>query len=185
MGSRIELRSVTADDFDRLIQWVESPSFLLRWAGPVFSYPLDTAQLSEHIAEAKKEEPIRRPYKAVTDDEEMVGYVELNDIDRRNASASVSRVIVSLDKRGRGYGTAMIRKLLEIGFRTFGLHRIDLRVFDFNDGAIECYEKAGFSREGVLRDARKHEDEYWTLVQMSVLEDEWRTITERGEAPDA
>ena len=32
------------------------------------------------------------------------------------------------------------------------MHRVGLGVFDFNDSAIACYERAGFRREGVLRE---------------------------------
>jgi RimJ/RimL family protein N-acetyltransferase len=68
----------------------------------------------------------------------------------------------------------MVRRALEVGFGELGLHRIDLVVFDFNTAAIACYEKAGFVVEGRLREARRLGDEYWTLVQMSILEEEWR-----------
>jgi len=54
------------------------------------------------------------------------------------------------------------------------LHRIDLVVFDFNQAAIACYEKAGFVREGHIREARRMGDGYWSLYLMSMLEDEWR-----------
>jgi len=68
-----------------------------------------------------------------------------------------------------------VRGVLEIGFDELGLHRIDLLVFDFNRGAIKCYEKAGFIKEGHIREARKNGNEYWSLYQMSILEHEWKT----------
>ena len=40
--------------------------------------------------------------------------------------------------------------------------------------AEECYLKAGFKREGVLRDAVLNGDEYADDSLMSILEDEWR-----------
>lgn len=43
----------------------------------------------------------------------------------------------------------------------------------FNVSAIACYEKVGFIKEGLLRDSRKNDDEYWNLWEMSILEDEW------------
>jgi RimJ/RimL family protein N-acetyltransferase len=46
-------------------------------------------------------------------------------------------------------------------------------VFDFNLSVIACYEKAGFIKEGLLRDSRKNDDEYWNLWEMSILENEW------------
>jgi RimJ/RimL family protein N-acetyltransferase len=60
------------------------------------------------------------------------------------------------------------------------LHRISLGVFDFNERAIRCYEKVGFSREGLLRDARRFKDYYWNLIEMSMLEHEWRRTSLEG-----
>ena len=77
-------------------------------------------------------------------------------------------------ERGSGIGQQMIKAILKIGFEELGLHRISLGVFDFNEAAIRCYEKAGFTREGLLRDVRKPKDTYWNLIEMSILEDEWR-----------
>lgn len=68
----------------------------------------------------------------------------------------------------------MVRKIVEIGFEQLGLHRIELVVFDFNEAAIRCYEKCGFVKEGLLRDARRVGNEYWSLYIMSILESEWR-----------
>lgn len=172
--AKIELRPFTEDDFGQLIGWVDSPSFLLQWAGPAFSYPLDESQLREHLEATNEPEPSRMAFKAVDSAERMVGYIELSKIDQRNLSASVSRVIVNPDERGRGYGTSMLRQLLVIGFKDVELHRIELRVFDFNESAIKCYQKVGFTQEGILREARRHNGEYWTLVQMSILKDEWQ-----------
>ena len=69
----------------------------------------------------------------------------------------------------------MAKKIYKIGFNRLGPHRIDLVVFDFNHAAIRCYEKAGFRKEGHIREARKIGNEYWSLYQMSILEHEWRS----------
>ena len=170
IGSHVlQLEPIREEDFETLLSWIDSPEFLLQWAGPVFTYPLDEAQLRDHLADEER----RRAYRATEPSGRMVGYVELNGLDPRNDSASVSRVLVGPDDRGRGVGTAMVRVVLQIGFEDVGLHRVDLRVFEFNEAAIACYERVGFQHEGRFRDARRFEDEYWTLVQMSILEDEW------------
>jgi RimJ/RimL family protein N-acetyltransferase len=67
----------------------------------------------------------------------------------------------------------MVRRVVQVGFERLRLHRIDLVVFDFNASAIACYERAGFLKEGCLREARRIGEEYWSLVQMSILETEW------------
>lgn len=68
----------------------------------------------------------------------------------------------------------MVIELLKIAFDNLSLHRVGLGVFALNEPAIESYEKVGFVKEGLLRDFRKMEDDYWSLWRMSILENEWR-----------
>ncbi|MEP7355806.1 MAG: GNAT family protein, partial [Anaerolineales bacterium] len=58
-------------------------------------------------------------------------------------------------------------------FEELALHRISLYVFDFNAAAIAAYEHAGLVKEGLLRDVRRVGDKFWSVYQMSMLEDEW------------
>lgn len=173
----IELKPFERDDFSRLIDWVKTPEFLLQWSGPVFHFPLDESQLDTYLKESLEVPPTRKIYKVLnTSDRTVIGHIELNGIDLRNKLATVCRVLVGESSlRKKGIGLQMLRKVLEIGFDRLGLHRIDLVVFDFNHAAIKCYEKAGFRKEGHLREARKIGDDYWSLYQMSILEDEWRS----------
>ena len=75
--------------------------------------------------------------------------------------------------RNKGYGTQLIKEILKVGFVRYSLHRIDLVVFDFNKSAIRSYKNAGFKEEGLLRDSRKINNEYWSLLNMSILVDEY------------
>jgi len=181
---KVELKPFERSDFRRLIGWIPSPEFLLQWAGPIFQYPLDTVQLEEYIRGSEGLRPIRLIFKVQTlKDHTVVGHIELNGIDRKNNSATVCRVLVGEPSlRGKGIGSQMTRRLLEIGFDQMGLHRIDLVVFDFNRSAIRCYEAAGFVREGCLRESRRTKSGYWSLYQMSILEKEWRIISNSAQS---
>ena len=173
---RIDLRPFERQDFSRLMNWVKSPEFLLQWAGPIFSFPLDEPQLKSYWEKSQGDRPTRRIAKGIdlaTD--EVVGHIELDEIDLRNRSARLCRVLVGDPAfRRKGIGVQMARKLLDVGFQQLGLHRIDLVVFDFNEAAIACYERIGFVKEGRLRESRRMGSEYWSLYQMSILEQEWK-----------
>jgi RimJ/RimL family protein N-acetyltransferase len=179
----IELQPFTASDIPRLLGWVDSSDFLLQWGGPSFVHPLDEAQLLAHLGQAAGPEPSLLIFKVVSSESgEKVGHVELAGIDRRHRSGSVARVLVGPDAaRGRGLGTAIMRAILAIGFEQLALHRIDLRVFDFNLGAIAAYERVGFKKEGLHRERCKATDGYWSAWTMAILEDEWRS---QRAAPD-
>jgi RimJ/RimL family protein N-acetyltransferase len=174
----IGLRPFGREDFGRLIAWSHSPEFLLQWAGPLFTYPLDQTQLERYLRSSRECPPQRKIFKIVDGDTRdthgTVGHIELNNIDMRHLSATVSRVLIGEpSQRGKGLGAEAMRCLLEIGFGEMGLHRIDLCVFDFNRPAIRCYEKVGFRIEGHLRDTRKVGHGFWNTYVMSLLDTEW------------
>jgi putative acetyltransferase len=58
---------------------------------------------------------------------------------------------VHQDFHGRGVGTALVRKLLDLADRWLGLVRVELHVNADNDRAIRLYERFGFEKEGRLR----------------------------------
>ena len=110
-----------------------------------------------------------------TDDGAVVGHCELLGIDTANRSAYLGRVLVGeTERRNAGLGHQIVAAALAIAFEGLLLHRVALFVFDFNVAAIRCYEKAGFQREGVLRESRRFGEAYWSLCAMGILENAWR-----------
>lgn len=176
----IQLRAFTPADFPRLIQAIDSPRLMVQWGGPSqFTFPLSDEQLADYLATAVGWHARARIYTACDAQGEAVGHVELGLIDMQNASAAVCRVLVFPAARRRGVCTPMIGRLLKIGFGEMGLRRIELRVYAFNTPAIRCYERAGFAREGVLRQAQRVGHEVWDLVVMGILREEWEARTAR------
>lgn len=64
-------------------------------------------------------------------------------------------------------------------FEELNLHRVDLRVLEYNKRAIKCYEKCGFIKEGVEREGALIEGKYETDVFMSILDREYDVIKEK------
>ena len=103
---------------------------------------------------------------------DLVGEVVLNEYDPVARSANF-RTLMGSAGRGRGLGTEAARLIVGYGFEAIGLHRISLDVFAFNPRAQRVYEKVGFVREGVRRDAFAFDGEFVDEILMSILEDEW------------
>lgn len=175
----VRVEPLRAEDYGRLVAWIDSPEELLLWGGTPFSYPLTEDQLRDHY-EGSEGAVGRRGFRGV-EDGRTVGSLELDRIDREHRSASISRVIVDPDERGRGVATGMLREVLALCFLELDLHRVELRVFESNEAAIACYESVGFVHEGLLRDTHRHGGEYRSTVQMSMLEEEWRALDEDAE----
>ncbi|GAA4369265.1 GNAT family protein [Hymenobacter saemangeumensis] len=179
----IRLEPFTPSDFNQLIEWITNERLMKEWSGSLFSFPLTEESLAWYLEGAND---FKRPevfvYKAVdTKSQEVVGHISLGGISERDKAGRITRVLVgSKAERGKGVCTKMIKGMLKIGFEDLGLHRISLGVYDFNEAAIRCYLKAGFKQEGLMRDVVKHGDEYWSMVEMGILEDEWRAMKKAG-----
>ncbi|GGF26072.1 GNAT family N-acetyltransferase [Hymenobacter cavernae] len=173
----IILEPFTKADFPQLISWIDNERLLKEWSGGLFSFPLTEDSLNWYIEDTNDLENSEVfVYKAVdTNTGETVGHISLGSISRYHKAGRITRVLVgNTAARGQGYGQAMVKAILSVGFRDLGLHRISLGVYDFNHSAIRCYERAGLHREGTLRDVVRYDDKYWSLVEMSMLRHEWQ-----------
>lgn len=173
----LELLPFTDADIDRLIDWFPTPEDLFLWTASGFEFPLTREPFQKFLAESAARGD-RIFYKAVlVETGEVCGHIELAGIDRRNRSLRIGHVVLAPAFRGRGIGVEMMRRALRIAFEEHAAHRVELAVFEVNPGAIAVYEKAGFRRDGVRRDAhRTPTGEYWSEVVMSILDSEWAAL---------
>ncbi|MHB1683968.1 MAG: GNAT family N-acetyltransferase [Bacilli bacterium] len=81
--------------------------------------------------------------------------------------------IFDTSELGKGLGTEVTQLMLKYAFEELKLHRVDLRVLEYNHRAIACYEKCGFIKEGVEREGALIEDKFETDVFMSILDREY------------
>ena len=172
-------------DFSQLMDWVNEERLMKEWSGSMFSFPLTESGLAWYVEGSNDmKDPNVFVYKAVDSKTGItVGHISLGGISLRDRAGRITRVLVgNTTERRRGICQGMVKALLRIGFEDLKLHRISLGVYDFNQAAIKCYLKAGFQQEGVLRDVVKHGDDYWTLIEMGILEDEWRALQTSTEA---
>lgn len=184
----ITLAPFTPEDFPQLIEWVSDERLMKEWSGSMFSFPLTEAGLVWYVEGSNDmNDPNVFIYKGVDSKTgATVGHISLGGISERDRAGRITRVLVgNTTERRRGICQGMVKALLRIGFEDLKLHRISLGVYDFNQVAINCYLKAGFQQEGLLRDVVKHGDDYWSLIEMGILEDEWRALQpSHGEEKD-
>ncbi len=103
----------------------------------------------------------------------LIGNCGLIDLDQTNGTAMVGIFIGDKAHRGMGYGTEAMRLLIDYGFQYLNLHNIALRVLAFNNVAIKCYEKIGFQRIGVRRQALNRERQRHDEIYMDLLAEDF------------
>src|SRR4029077_17926825 len=85
------------------------------------------------------------------DDGAFIGGTGLHELDRRNRRWSWGIWTAPPQRWGRGYGTDACRLSVRFAFWELGMAKVCLAVYQGNDRARRCYEKAGFGVEGVRR----------------------------------
>ncbi|MFS0918890.1 GNAT family N-acetyltransferase [Brevibacillus sp. 179-C 1.1 NHS] len=111
---------------------------------------------------------------ALCENDQVIGDVQIGDIDTKNRNAFIRIAIDQNAFQGKGYGSEALLLMLDYGFGILNLHRIELNVYSFNERAIHTYEKLGFQREGVQRQALYYNHAYHDSILMSMLADEYR-----------
>ena len=151
--------------------------------------PLDkeVARLTGCKEEFTKDEVVSFFMKSLKDDERyffliiapdgsIIGESIINEIDWDLRCANFRIALFHSIERGKGIGTWATELTRDFAFEKLKLHRLTLDVYSFNPRAEKTYLKAGFKREGVLKDAIMDGDKYADDILMSILEDEWRTL---------
>ena len=88
-----------------------------------------------------------------------IGITSLINIDHKNRNAECIIDIGEKEVWGKGYGSEAMK-----------LHRISLRVFSFNGGAIKLYEELGFQQEGRAREAIFRDGVWHDIIHMAILQ---------------
>ncbi|MEO5942291.1 MAG: GNAT family protein [Ferruginibacter sp.] len=175
----IRLEKFGEEDFEQLIKWIDSEALMINWSGFLFRFPLSKESLKWYIDDTNDlQESDAFVYKAIDEESnQVIGHISLGGISRKNKSARISRVLVGdTAEKNKGYCRQMINAVLKIGFETLKLHRITLGVYDDNVSAFKCYERSGFVTEGIFRDVLFQEGKYRSMIEMSMLESEWKNI---------
>lgn len=108
---------------------------------------------------------------------EVVGLVSWHWVDYGPGGGSrCPNVGITLltEHRGQGHGTQAQRLLADLFFRNVTVNRVEASTDVTNRAEQRALEKAGFTREGVLRGAQWRTGSYHDLVTYSVLRAEWQ-----------
>lgn len=159
----IELLEFKKDDFTRLISWIGNPKLLIQFAGTRFRFPLDEKQLTDHIKDTN-----RYSFKARWIEKDVIiGHAEIYHYEEDKGL--IGRVIIGEQNLGgKGMGKQLLIELCKKGFNELNLKQLHLNVYDWNETAIQCYRKIGFSAIPFKKQNTIYKGEKWNVIRMKL-----------------
>ena len=173
-GDLTRLRPRAAEHTPLFVRWYSDPD-VLHWLH-LSEMPLPTMESESARFQAHDRDAFRRTWVIETLDGAPIGSVGLVSIDDVHFRAELAISIGEKEYWSGGYGTDAIRRVLRHAFEELELNRVYLITDLDNARAIRCYEKCGFTSEGVFRGHRLRYGEPLDMVMMGVLKGDsgWR-----------
>ncbi|KAA1469811.1 acyl-CoA N-acyltransferase [Dentipellis sp. KUC8613] len=107
-----------------------------------------------------------------TDGRKYVGHVSLRGLNPKDRDVEVA-LSMEPGSWGKGYGTEVMKWLVDYGFRGLGMHRLSLVCYKTNEAALALYEKTGFAYEGTKKKAAWIEGQWVDVVAMGIVDDDF------------
>jgi RimJ/RimL family protein N-acetyltransferase len=171
-GEKIRLRIVTHADLALIEAWAndlrvhsEYGDFGLRRSGGFEQAFADDGLLGARLGELM----------IVLPNDEVVGLVSYHQVGYGpNEGSRAYNIGISIheEHRGKGYGVEAQRLLAEYLFLTYSIKRVEATTDIENTREHRALEKAGFTREGVLRQAQWRLGNWHDMVVYSKLRGE-------------
>lgn len=141
----------------------------------------DEPALRREIAEA---DPAVAGRLVVERDGAPVGALAWRLSNHRSRIVDLSEIVVLPVARGRGLASAAVRQTCRLLVDRLDAHRFQLETYAYNEAGIRAFERAGFVREGVRRQAFWRRDAWQDGVLFGLLAEELES-GESGAWPSA
>jgi len=171
-GEQVFLRPAEREDLDDFVRWFSDAE--------TTQYLAVRAPFSKAMEEQWFAGMVERQGKTdwhfvicLIADGRAIGTAGLHHVDGENGSAAFGISIGEKAEWNRGHGTDALRAICDFGFGQLRLQRIWLEVYGPNLRAQRSYQKAGFVREGALRNAHFADGKHWDVLLFSLLREEW------------
>ncbi len=173
-GNRLRLRKLERVDLAQFVVWLNDPEVR---AGIGMFLPISQAEEDrwyEKMLDRPSEEQVLAVEIREGEGWRVIGSTSFFDFHGISRKAEFGILIGDKTVWNQGYGTEITHLMLQHGFDTLNLNRIELRVYSTNPRARRVYEKAGYVLEGTQRQAEFRNGQYIDDHLMAVLRDEWK-----------
>lgn len=170
-GEKTIIKGLTKESAAKIYEWVNQED-LRALTGTI--YPVSEYEHEDWIKQMATSKDKKLFLICDKQSGEAIGTIGLKNFDQHNRNADLfisigSQSHISTKSYSGGYGTDAVKTLVEYCFNNLNLHKVSVRVFVSNQRAVRCYEKAGFKREGLLKEHHFSNGKYEDVILMGMI----------------
>ena len=171
-GARVRLRPLRIDDADDFFALHSDPSVMRYWSHPPWTQREQAIARIEQLDRDRATAEFYTWATTIGGVDRLVGTVSLFAINRAQFRGEVGYAL-TVDHWGHGYATEGLRLAIEFAFASIGLTRLEADVDPRNVPSCRVVERAGFQREGLLRQRWHVAGEITDSAMYGLLRDEY------------
>ncbi len=157
----LRLRPYKEADAEKILSWCKTEEDFYKWtAGVLGAYPISKEQFQKVNS--------LMAFTAI-DVNDVIGFFTMRKPGESLDELRFGFVIVDSEKRGKGYGKAMLRLGLKYAREIYGAKKVSLGVFENNEAAYHCYKAVGF-QDVILDEAETYHvlGEDWNCLELEI-----------------
>jgi [ribosomal protein S5]-alanine N-acetyltransferase len=156
VDNNIFLSQIRLKDIEQLVKYLNDKEIFNNTLLIPFPYTQEDGEYFVNLCEKRKKKYGKLTDWAIRDkNKKLIGGCGFQMKYGRNSKKDEIGYWLARPFWNKGIMTKVVNKLCEIGFKKFGLTRIEATVFIYNDASCRVLEKAGFKLEGILRKSMK------------------------------
>jgi RimJ/RimL family protein N-acetyltransferase len=177
IGQRVTLRPPREEDFEARLRLGNDAEIFRMYGGN----RSDLRPMTEEAAKRWVRQLLDQEYAWVIEAGTLIGQIRLDRVDLRDRRASLAIGIDDLTKLEIGLGPEAVTLVLGYAFNVLKLHRISVRVIDYNLRAIRAYQKCGFVIEGRERESAFVDGAWHDDIIMGIIDRESMKVQRAAE----
>ena len=170
MQDQLFLRALERSDLRFIHNLNNNRKIMSYW----FEEPYESFDELEELYNRHIHDNAERRFIVENDKKELIGLVELIEIDYIHSRAEF-QIIINTEHQGKGYARSLIYKALDYSFSILNLFKVYLLVAIDNEKAIHLYKDCGFVEEGHFVKEFFINGEYIDAKRMYILQEEYFT----------
>jgi len=171
IGKSIYLRPVETTDVSSIQRWHNDPELRKLARSGELPVTLEREEKDIKAASHASDEAYLMIVKKL--DNKPIGFIRVNDLTSSTKDVWLRMIIGDKSSWGKNYAGEALRSVLEWLFYELNIHRVTLGTYVTNKRAIKFFEKLGFRREGVIREAHFIDGKYHDIISFGLLKQEF------------